>query len=93
MLDQGIPTLDDLFQKWRENKSDLQASISYFQQIAAGQRPPLIRESSAIFAAQTMMILVKHFLELEKTNAITQTTTTEESNNCQGPEYADNSAT
>lgn len=84
MPNKGIPTLDELFQKWRESPSDIIPTAKYFALIAAGQRGSMIRENNAVFAAQIVVILINHFLELEKSNATTKTTTTEESNNSQG---------
>ena len=82
MLNPGIPTIDDLFQKWREAPTEVLSAARYFSEIASGQRGELLRGNNAVFAAQTVMILIHHFIELEESNAATKTTTTEESNNC-----------
>lgn len=84
MTNQVIPTLDDLFQKWRESRTDVLSAARYFSEIAGGQRGSMLRGNNAVFAAQTVMILIHHFLELETSNATTKTTTTEESNDSQG---------
>ena len=84
MVNPGIPTLDELFQKWREAHADILSAANYFASMANGQRGSLLRGNNAVFAAQTVMILINHFLEMEKKNATYQTTTTEESIDCQG---------
>ena len=79
-----IPTLEELLQKWRGASADILSAANYFALVAGGQRGSMLRGNNAIFAAQTVMVLINHFLELEKKNDATKTTTTEESNNCQG---------
>ena len=93
MLNPGIPTIDDILQKWRESRTDVLAAARYFSEVAGGQRGSMLRGNDAIFAAQTVMILINHFLELEKSNATNQKTATEESNNCQGQEQPSDSTT
>ena len=82
-MSNGIPTLDEVFQRWLENRENLSSVIIWFELIATGKAPPKLEDNNAIFAAQTVLVLINHFLELEKSNAATKTTTTKESNNSQ----------
>ena len=75
MLSLETPTLDDMFEKWRENIQYLPSLVNYFQLVASGNAPPELHDSNATFAAQTVLILINHFLKLEEHNAAAKTTT------------------
>lgn len=78
MSEQGIPSIDELFERFRLLLSDKEfthQSISfmrYFKLVASGGSPPILSDSNAVMAAQCVVIVAEHVLrqmEAEKAGA------------------------
>lgn len=62
----SIPTIEELFEKYRQLLTDpemekrLEAFELYFSAVASGKREPLLGRMNAVFAAQTVLVVLEH---------------------------------
>ena len=62
----GIPTLDELLNKYKrllddpDMKPRHEAFVAYYSGVATGTKPPLLTKQNAMAAAQSVMVLFEH---------------------------------